>query len=96
VILKVAASVPIEPGPYSLRELLWMARAAQHVAWDHTTAILCQQANINRGKGKRAMTIADIHPYMTRRPSRGMTTTELHQWRGVFGDKVQTITVPSS
>jgi hypothetical protein len=63
---------------------MWMARASQHVAWDHTASLLVQQMNLNRPKGKRAMTIADIHPYMTRPKSRGMTAAELHQWRDAF------------
>jgi hypothetical protein len=54
----------VNPGPLTLRELLWMAEARGRDNWAHTSAILALIANVNRDPKKgRPFKPADFDPY---------------------------------
>jgi hypothetical protein len=44
----------VDPGPLTLRELLWMAEARAREAWAHTSAVLALIANVNRDPNLRS------------------------------------------
>lgn len=57
----------INPGPLTLRELLWMADARGRESWAHTSAILALIANVNRNPKKtRPYKPSDFDPHTTR------------------------------
>lgn len=43
----------MDPRPFTLRELKWMARGAGMQVWEPSSEILCLLANINRDTKKR-------------------------------------------
>ena len=44
--------IGVDPGPFTLRELVWMADARQTDAWNHTAAVLAMLANTHRNPKK--------------------------------------------
>lgn len=72
MIWKLAGMVGLDPTPYTLRELWWMA----HGSWQQTAAILATLANAHRDQKKhpRAVQPADCNPLEPKRP-RGIMLT---------------------
>jgi len=59
-------------------------KARQH--WDHTSSLLAQQANLNRGKGDRPRRPSEFHPY-SQKPQSGedeVVKVKLSELRGMF------------
>jgi hypothetical protein len=94
----LAATIPIEPGPYTLRELLRMHRSAAQSRWDHTAHLLCQQYDMNRDPTKnKKLNPIDFHPYrfekigsrskgaqQASQPSNGMPVAQLHAFKSIL------------
>lgn len=58
----------MDPGPYTLRELVWMAEARGRDQWTHTSSVLALIANVNRDPKKtRPYKPSDFNPYEARR-----------------------------
>lgn len=96
VLCKLAARIPIEPGPYTLRELLKMAEAASSDRWDHTAAQLYLHSAIHRNPRKAATPYHRFHPFTFKSASasRGMSIASLHSWKDHFpNNKVVTLTI---
>lgn len=47
----------LDPGPYTLRELNWMAAGRLRNAWDHTATLQAQIINVMRSEKQ-----APVHP----------------------------------
>ena len=47
VVYELAGVIGVDPGPLTLRELLWMSEARAREAWAHTSAGLALIANVN-------------------------------------------------
>ncbi len=60
----------MNPGPFTLRELVAMADGRAREAWNHTSALLAMLANVHRDRKKRPLQPADFHPY-TRAKAKG-------------------------
>ena len=66
----------MNPGPFTLRQLLWMAEARQRVNWDTAAALLAMTFNVNRDpKKSRPAKPADFHPLLKIRPKSGVPIT---------------------
>ncbi len=54
----------VDPGPFTARELLWMAQGRQRLIWGPASWLLCQQAELNRDKEVRSepFTPAEFNP----------------------------------
>ena len=62
---ELAGILGINPGRYTLRELIWMVEAHGRDAWQHTTAILALMFNQNRTKKTDPVCKPDeINPYI--------------------------------
>jgi hypothetical protein len=56
--------IGVEPGPFTLRELVWMAEGRGRDLWSHTSALLALIANVNRDpKKSRPLKPADFNPH---------------------------------
>lgn len=56
--------IPVDPRPFTLRELLWMAEGSQKAAWSRTSAMMAMHANINRDpKKSRPFKPSDFDPF---------------------------------
>ena len=56
--------IPVDPRPFTLRELLWMADGAQRSEWSRTSAMMAHLANINRDpKRTRPFKASDFDPF---------------------------------
>ena len=65
----------IDPGPFTLRELMDMAEGRARERWTHTSWLLAMMANVNRDpKKSRVFHPDDFNPYAERRP-RGIPIT---------------------
>ena len=54
----------MNPERFTLRELVWMAEAAQQERWAHTSCVMALIANVNRDPKKhRAFRPADFNPF---------------------------------
>lgn len=74
LIYELAAIAGIDPGPRSLREIMWAVEAKQKDDWDHTAAILAMQSNTAFGRKKRDMIKPQqIHPFRRRRQTIRLT-----------------------
>lgn len=56
----------MEPGPYTLRQLIRFDEARQSAAWDHTAQLLMVLINSNIDSSSEPVTIYDVHPYLDR------------------------------
>ena len=66
----MAGIAGVDPGPLTLRELMWMVDGRREEAWSHTAALMSLQANIHRDRKKRnsPFSPADFHPYLKPEP----------------------------
>ncbi len=64
MIWQLAGIVGVDPGPLTLRELLWMTDARRNDQWSHTAAVMALTANVHRNPKKRSQpyTPAEFHP----------------------------------
>jgi len=79
VVYELAGVCGIDPGPLTLRELLFMAEARGRESWAHTSAILALIANVNRDPKKtrpfiRAVEQALLLAATVKRSSRQVAT----------------------
>ena len=59
--------IGVDPGPLTLRELLWMAEGQGRAAWGHTSALLALIRNAHRDpKTTRPSKPRDFDPYSQR------------------------------
>ena len=61
-IWELAGIVGVDPGPLTLRELLWMYAGRRREEWVHTAHLLTLTANCHRGPRRRAFVVADFLP----------------------------------
>jgi hypothetical protein len=67
LLWQLAGIVGLNPGPFTLRELVWMADARQTDDWNHTAALLALLANVHRDPRKtHPFQPADFHPGVQR------------------------------
>ena len=56
--------IPVNPRPFTLRELVWMADGAQRERWSRTSSMMALIANVNRNPKKtRGFRPADFDPF---------------------------------
>lgn len=79
----------MNPGPLTLRELVWMAEARQSDAWNHTAALLALLANAHRDPKKtRPLKPIDFHPHRKPTPSASAPTkADISLLKTVFVDR---------
>ncbi|MGE4529660.1 MAG: hypothetical protein AB7D00_14945 [Rhodospirillaceae bacterium] len=66
----------MNPGPFTLRELVHMARGRLESDWDRTATLLALIANVNRDpKRQRARRPEEFHPFRSRPQSGGVRIT---------------------
>jgi hypothetical protein len=84
---ELAGIVGIDPGPFTLRQLVVMAEAKSRQAWNHTSAILAMLANVHRdAKKTRALRPADFHPHR-RHDKPTITKVGINVLKQVFVDR---------
>ena len=82
----MAGIVGIDPGPLTLRELVWMADGRVRQSWVHTSSVLAMIANVNRDPKKtRAFRPDDFNPFAAR-SARGipLTAGTIRAMKGMF------------
>jgi len=88
LVWEAAGVIGVDPGPLTLRELVWMAEAKARNEWTHTSAVMALMANAHRDPKKtRVFTPADFNPYATserKRPVVDATTKDLSILKSVF------------
>ncbi|MGE0606565.1 MAG: hypothetical protein AB7O62_05500 [Pirellulales bacterium] len=63
MIYELAGIVGVDPSPFTLRELAWMAEGRQRESWNHTSQVLAMLFNAHRDRQKtQAAVPADFHP----------------------------------
>ena len=84
---ELAGIIGIDPGPFTLRQLVVMAEAKSRQAWNHTSAILAMLANVHRdAKKTRAYRPADFHPHR-RHEKPTITKVAINVLKQVFVDR---------
>ena len=86
MIWQLAGVVSLDPGPFTLRELVWMADAKQTDAWNHTAAVLAMLANTHRNPKKaRPFKPSDFHPgTRSARPQEPLPKVDISILKTVF------------
>ena len=65
LVWQLAGVLGLDPGPFTLRELLVMGEARSQQAWGHTSALLAMLANVHRdAKKTRPYKPADFNPHL--------------------------------
>jgi len=60
----LAGSIGVDPGPLTIRELLWMADGAARTLWQHTSSIMALITNCFRDTRKYGIVKpSDINPF---------------------------------
>lgn len=77
----------IDVGPYTLAEVMRIAKHKRTEMWDHTAPIILLLHNANAKKKDRKR-LEDIHPYRTRQQMRPQETISLSELRDKAGGKV--------
>ncbi|HOF17722.1 MAG TPA: hypothetical protein PK082_02340, partial [Phycisphaerae bacterium] len=68
MIWQYAGVAGVDPGPRTLRELVWMAEARDKADWSRTARLLALLANCHRDPKKtRPFQAADFDPYAGRK-----------------------------
>lgn len=77
----------MNPGPLTLRELVWMAEARQSDLWNHTAALLALLANAHRDPKKtRPLKPIDFHPNRRATPTPTAPKAPISILKQVFVD----------
>ena len=67
MIWQLAGIAGVNPGPLTLRELIWMAESNSRQRWAHTSTVLAMIANVNRDPKKHGpFKPADFNPHVER------------------------------
>ena len=87
-MFELATLAGVDPWPYTLRELKWMADEALAHAWNHTSAVCAMIANTVRDPKKRARpyTPGEFHPVELAR-KRSRPKVPITVLRDVFVDR---------
>jgi hypothetical protein len=64
---ELAAVAGCDPEPRTLRELAWMAEAADKARWNRTSALIAQIYNANRPANAKPISPMDFYPWHTER-----------------------------
>lgn len=64
MIYESAGIAGVDPGPMTLRELLWMSEARGRHEWGQTAFILAKLHNVNCTKESDCITPDDCNPYV--------------------------------
>ncbi|RPI60584.1 MAG: hypothetical protein EHM48_06990 [Planctomycetaceae bacterium] len=77
MIYRLAGIIGVNPGPLTLRELLWMAEGLGETAWSHTSALLAAVWSGNQNMKKpRFFAPAEFNPYLCQKaPKQGIRIT---------------------
>lgn len=62
--------ISVDPDPFTLRELVWMAEGHAKNQWVHTAHLICVLANQNRGKEDKLVTFEDVYPFAKNKKQR--------------------------
>lgn len=63
MIDELAGILRLDPGPFTLRQLLTMVWALRHETWQHTATLAAVLININRKPHAKAITPDELNPY---------------------------------
>jgi len=65
----LAGIAGVDPGPLTLRELIWMVDARRQDQWSHTAAVMALVANVHRNPKRRSSPYApaEFHPLAERK-----------------------------
>lgn len=63
MVYRLAGRAGVDPDPRTLRELHWMAEAADRANWKHTSQVLAAIVNSNPYRKGKAATPSDFDPY---------------------------------
>ncbi len=76
---RLAGIAGVDPGPYSLRQLIWMADGAAQERWNHTAQLLATLCELQRNPKRRSQpfTADEFHPYLRTRRRGTPLTREL-------------------
>ena len=56
--------IPVDPRPFTLRELLWLAEGARRERWSRMSSLMALTANVSRDPRRcRAFKPADFDPF---------------------------------
>jgi len=83
LIYELAGVLGINPDPFTLRELLWMAEGKGRENWNHTAALLATMINIMRSKGRPAIKPSELNPYL-RKPRPILRGKDLRILKDIF------------
>ena len=81
-LYRIAGFLGVDPGPFSYRELSWMASGKLEQQWWHTAHLISLHVNMNRKKGSRVRKAEEFHPFMRKR--RVSRTTGSIDWLKVL------------
>ena len=85
LIWQCAGILGLDPGNFTLRELLLMTQWRQREQWNHTSAVLAMLVNVNRDPKKRPIRPDSLHP-MYQQPDK-VIKTDLKVLKRVFVDQ---------
>ena len=72
MVYRAAGVLGLDPGPYTLRELMWMWEGRSEHQWDQTALLACLIANANRNpkKRRRPFAVEEFNPHTRRNAPR--------------------------
>ena len=78
-------AIGIDPGPFTLRELIQMAEGRRRAEWERAARIVCEVHNCHCTDESQTIELADVHPLLRRvkrEPDAEMSISELGELLG--------------
>lgn len=92
LIYQLAGYLGLDPGPYSLRQLFWMAEGRRSQEWSRTSTLCALIANVNRDSRRRSVPFSfydflpgDLQKSFGKPRDRTFTKSDLHALKSMFG-----------
>ena len=78
----------MNPGPFTLREMVWMVEERRRESWDHTSHLLAMIRNANCTRKSQTVSPLELNPFTAARSlqRRISDPRELAPWLGVKTD----------
>jgi hypothetical protein len=77
----------MDPAPFSIRQLVWMATGRQQAEWERTAHLLALLINMNLPRGKSRVSPRDLNPFAKGRNtknSRQLTAADCERFANSF------------
>ena len=75
-IYELAGIVGVDPKPFTLKKLFWMAEAKERSEWNRFSVLIAKLHNVNQTKKSDLISFEQAHPFYLQQANQPMKQTE--------------------